>query len=168
VKGSYECVGGELGGDFEFRKGVVDLRQYRKISRVHFLDLRVLGGAIDAGRRGGAEGEIDGFAAIPTQERFFLGGIGTMRATQFKSMQGDRMFLANAEVRVEVFHDFQAAIFADVGDAWVEEGEDFDLNTDAGIGFQDSDSSFRINFAKKMDRGAEDDIFISVRIRRMF
>jgi outer membrane protein assembly factor BamA len=90
-----------------------------------------------------------------------------MRATQFKSLAGDRMLLANAEFRVEIFRDFQAAVFADIGDAWNSQETDADIHTDAGIGFQDSESSFRVNLAKKMDRD-DDEIFVSARIRRMF
>jgi hemolysin activation/secretion protein len=111
---------------------------------------------------------LEGFAAIPVQERFHLGGVGTMRATKFKSLVGDRMLLANAEMRVEIFEDFQAVVFADVGDAWVAATEDLDLHTDAGIGFQDSDASFRLNLARKLDRDAEGGVFISARINRMF
>ncbi len=178
VGAAYEWAGEEFGGDFRFRKGVLDVRRYQEISPGYFADLRLSGGHLTRGERwmeteaadfGATNGvaKVDGWDAYPLQERFYLGGAGTMRATRFKSISGDRMLLANAELRVEIFRKFQAAVFADVGDAWSARTEDPEIHTDAGIGFQDSESSFRINFAKKMDRN-DDEIFVSARIRRMF
>jgi outer membrane protein assembly factor BamA len=168
LRGSYGWTGGGLGGDYEFRKGTVDLRRYMKLSRGRYFDVRLAGGALDKARRGAGDEPVLGYDAAPVQERFYLGGTGTMRATQFKSIVGDRMVLMNAEMRVNVFDDLQAVVFADVGDAWIEDTESADLHTDAGIGFQDSDSSFRINVAKKLDRESDEGVFVSARIQRMF
>lgn len=167
---SWEWAGHDLGGDFEFQRGKVDLRRYLKLTPDHFLDIRVLGGAIEDARRDDDTPEgLSGFEAIPVQERFYLGGIGTMRATRFKSLAGDRVFLANVESRVEIFRDFQVVVFTDLGDAWVEDTADFDLKVDAGIGFQDSDANFRVNLARKVDdRDGDDGLFVSARINRMF
>ncbi len=165
--GTWEWAGRELGGDFDFRRGVADFRRYQKLSPGHHFDFRLMGARIDRARRDIPGGELVGFEAIPVQERLYVGGVGTMRATQFKSIAGDRMLLANAEVRVDVFEDFQVAVFADVGDAWIAADRDPNLHTDAGIGIQDSDNSFRVNFAKKMDRD-DDGIYVTARIRRMF
>lgn len=170
VTAGQEWAGGELGGDFEFRRSTADFRRYLKLSRRHYFDLRLAGGLIDEARRGGDAGELRGFDAIPVQERFYLGGVGTMRATQFKSLAGDRFALGNAELRVEVLRNLLVATFVDVGDAWVTGDDEMDLKTDVGVGFQDSDSSFRLNVAKKIAgaRRDEDGIFISGRIQRMF
>jgi outer membrane translocation and assembly module TamA len=116
-----------------------------------------------------ASGDIEGWGAVPVQERFYLGGTGTMRATQFKSIAGDRIVLANAEVRADVFRDLQLALFTDLGDAWVDDAGEFDLKADVGVGIQDSDSNFRLNIATKVDdRPGDDDVIVSARIRRMF
>jgi hypothetical protein len=70
---------------------------------------------------------------------------------------------------VDVFRDLQAAVFADLGDAWIEADDEFDLNADAGVGFQDGDSSFRLNVARKVDdRPGRGDVLVSARIQRMF
>ncbi len=166
---TWEWAGGRLGGDFRFQRGTVDVRRYAKLSPRHEFDIRVLAGLIHDGRRVLDGVPVEGFEAVPVQERFYLGGVGTLRATQFKSLAGDRMALGNAELRMDLFKDFQAAVFTDVGDAWVEKDAEFDLKVDAGIGFQDADSNFRINIARKMDRrDAADDLFVSARIHRMF
>lgn len=161
-------AGDRLGGDFEFQRGFTDLRRYAKLSRRHYFDFRLAGGVVHRARRDGSDGPLEGYAAVPVQERFYLGGIGTMRATLFKSLQGDRMLLGNAEMRLEIFDDFQAAVFVDAGDAWVDGDADLDLKWDAGVGFQDSDGSLRLNVAKKMDRGNQPDIFFTARLQRMF
>jgi outer membrane protein assembly factor BamA len=163
-------AGRDLGGDFAFQRGTVDVRRYLKLAPHQHFDLRIAAGALDQAERTAASGERrEGFDAIPVQERFYLGGIGTMRATQFKSIVGDRMALANAEWRVDVFRDLQAAVFADLGDAWIEADDEFDLNADAGVGFQDGDSSFRLNVARKVDdRPGRGDVLVSARIQRMF
>jgi Omp85 superfamily domain/Glycogen recognition site of AMP-activated protein kinase len=166
---SWEWVGDGLGGDFAFQRGELDVRRYIKLSPDHFLDIRLLGAMIDQAHRTVDGLPLRGFAAIPLQERLYLGGIGTMRATQFKSLVGDRATLANVEMRVGVFDDFQAVVFTDVGDAWVEAADTFHLKTDAGVGVQDSDASFRINVAKKVDgREGDEGVLVSVRINRMF
>ncbi|NNE43943.1 MAG: BamA/TamA family outer membrane protein, partial [Gemmatimonadetes bacterium] len=166
---SWEQAGGTFGGDFGFRRATAEFRRYLKLSRGHFFDFRLAAGRMDDGERGASGGVITGFDAVPVQERFYLGGTGTMRATQFKSLSGDRMLLGNAEMRVEVFKDFQAVAFVDLGDSWIDGARNADLKTDAGIGFQDSDASFRLNVAKKVDGRPDDDgIFVSARIQRMF
>jgi outer membrane protein assembly factor BamA len=166
---TWEWAGGELGGDFRYQRGTVDVRRYVKLSPHHEFDLRVLAGLIhDAERRIGGV-PVTGFDAIPVQERFYLGGVGTMRATQFKSLAGDREALGNAELRLDVLRDLQIAVFTDVGDAWVEKDAEFDLKVDAGVGIQDADSNFRLNVAKKMDgRDGKDELFVTARIHRMF
>ncbi|MFN8178482.1 MAG: BamA/TamA family outer membrane protein [bacterium] len=165
----WDWAGRQLGGDFQFQRGTADVRRYLKLSPHQYFDLRLAAGTIQKAARIGAAGPLFGWAAIPSQERFYLGGVGTMRATQFKSLAGDRMVLANAEMRFDIFRDFQAAVFTDLGDAWVESAENFDLKVDAGVGFQDGDSSFRVNVARKMDgRPGRGDVLVSARIRRMF
>lgn len=164
-----EWAGRDLGGDFHFQRGTVDVRRYVKLAPHQHFDLRVAAGAVDQAKRTVDGQALYGWEAIPVQERFYLGGIGTMRATQFKSISGDRMVLANAEFRIDVFRDLQAAVFTDIGDAWIEAGDEFDLKADAGLGLQDGDSSFRLNVAKKVDsRPGKGDVLVSARIQRMF
>lgn len=152
---SGEYAGWELGGDYDYWKGVADFRHYHKLtSRVHF-DFRVMGGAI----RGTA----------PRQERFHLGGVGTMRAHDFKEMVGDRFFLANIEYRASVWGDLQCAFFADLGDAWeTEERRDFDLESDMGIGVLGEEGDIRVDLARRLGRGDDNDLVVTVRFARMF
>jgi outer membrane protein assembly factor BamA len=163
----WEWFGDDFGGDYRFQRGVADLRRYVTVSPGYWFDVRLVGGTIrDAASRVGGE-QVRGFEAIPFQERFYLGGIGTMRATVFKSLEGDRMFLGNAEIRVEVIRQVHLAFFVDAGDAWVAADSDPDLKVDGGIGLQDADSNVRLNLATKLD-GRGGDVTFSGRIQRMF
>lgn len=153
LEGDY--AGWELGGDRDYWRGIADLRRYQKLAPGLHLDFRLLGGSI----RGNA----------PVQELFRIGGIGTMRAHRLKELVGERMFLANLESRVSVTGDIQCAFFADLGDAWHREGrEEFDLESDMGIGLLDEDGDFRIDFARRLGRGVDDDLAVTVRLARMF
>ncbi|MFH1278171.1 MAG: BamA/TamA family outer membrane protein [Candidatus Eisenbacteria bacterium] len=151
-RGDYS--GWELGGDYDYWKGVADFRHYHKLtSRVHF-DFRVMGGAIQA--------------TAPRQERFFLGGVGTLRAHEFKELVGNRFFLANIEYRASVWGDLQCAFFADLGDAWdTEERRDFDLESDMGISVLGEEADVRVDLARRLGPG-DDDLVVTVRFARMF
>jgi len=163
----WEWFGGDLGGDYEFQRGTADVRRYITVSPGYWLDFRLSGGTIRDAVRGEGDEELRGFEAVPFQERLFVGGIGTMRATVFKSLQGDRMFLGNAEIRVELVRDVQLALFVDAGDAWIAADSDLDLKVDGGIGLQDADSNLRLNLATKLD-GRGGSVIFSGRIQRMF
>jgi outer membrane protein assembly factor BamA len=166
---AWEWAGGRLGGDFAFQRGTADVRHYLKLSPHHYFDVRLLGGLLTEASRDSSGGELRGLDAVPVQERFYLGGTGTLRATQFKSISGDRVVLANAELRMDVLRDLQLALFTDLGDSWADESGSFDLKTDAGIGIQDGDGDLRLDIARKMDgRPGGNDVTVSARLRRMF
>jgi hypothetical protein len=153
LQGDYS--GWELGGDRDFWRGIAEIRRYQKLSPKLHADLRVLGGRI----RGNA----------PDQELFRIGGVGTLRAHRLKELAGTRVFLANLEYRAAVWRDLECVFFADVGDAWRgEERESFDLESDMGIGLQDEDGDIRVDFARRLDRGASDDLVVTMRLARTF
>lgn len=150
-----DYAGWELGGDYDYWKGVADFRRFQKLSSRMHLDLRVMGGAIQA--------------TAPRQEMFFLGGVGTLRAHDLKELVGNRFFLANIEYRAAVWGDFQCAFFADLGDAWdTPERRDFDLESDMGIGILDDDGDIRVDLARRVGVGVDEDLVVTLRLARMF
>ncbi|MBM3321737.1 MAG: BamA/TamA family outer membrane protein [Candidatus Eisenbacteria bacterium] len=153
LQGDY--AGWELGGNHDYWRGIAEIRRFQKLApRLHF-DFRLLGGAI----RGNP----------PPQELFRIGGIGTLRAHRFKELVGERLFLANIEYRASVWSSLQTVFFADLGDAWRSgERETFDLESDMGIGLQNERGDVRVDFARRIDRGADEDIVVSLRLNRMF
>ena len=91
-------------------------------------------------------GSIEG--TPPLQERFYLGGIGTLRAHDFKELVGNRFFLANIEYRASVMEDLQVVFFTDMGDAWdTPERRDFDLESDGLVRADRLDRRVPMNWA---------------------
>lgn len=148
--------------DFLFNKYIVQSKSVLRLDRSTFLRWRVMGGS------------ITGIA--PDFKEFALGGIGTMRATEYKSMQGNAMVLSNAELIFGRSSDldigfleidgFYISLFMDSG--WTEFNSDLtttndpliafdnfafsELNHNAGVGI--GSDVFRIEFAKPIsDKG---------------
>lgn len=165
----WKWTGGERGGDYEYESGWFDVRRYLSVTPGQWVDVRLTGGLLRNARRAFHDGGLPekGFAALPHQELFYLGGVGTMRATQFKSIVGDRMLLANVEMRVEIVTDVQLAFFVDAGDAWIDAEDELRWNVDGGLGIQDGDANLRLQVATKLD-DREGEVIFSGRIRRMF
>ena len=99
----------------------LDVRQYIPITRRSQLALRGFAAA--------SEGNVRN----PT----FFGGLDTVRGYRFRSFVGDRGFFANAELRFPLidllatpiigFQGIRGVLFVDVGGAWYDEFEDFDV-----------------------------------------
>jgi len=108
-----------FGGDFNFRKYVIDLR--------HFIP-QGKGGTIGARARiGVAEGEV------PIFEEFRLGGVFSVRGLPEDALVGTKSLLINAEYRMPIDKEktFIGAIFAD----WASVGESFsEMKTGYGAG----------------------------------
>ncbi len=161
-------IRGEIGNltktsnDFLYNKFIVQSKSVLRLDRSTFFRLRVMGGS------------ITGLA--PEFKNFALGGIGSMRATEYKSMQGNAMMLSNAELifgrssNLDMgFIDvdgFYITLFMDSG--WTEFNPDLvntndpltaldnfafsEFNHNVGIGI--GSDEFRIEFAKPIsDKG---------------
>lgn len=161
-------VRGEIGNltktsnDFMFNKFIVQSKSIYRLDRSTFLRWRLMGGSITG--------------AAPDFKQFALGGIGSMRATDYKSMQGNAMVLSNAEIVFGRNSDldlgfvdldgFYFTLFLDSG--WSEFNADLLDNNDpliafdnfatselihnAGVGF--GSDMLRVEFAKPItDKG---------------
>ena len=87
-----------------------------------------------------------GLSTGQVPQRIRLGGSWTLRGFGFNDLQGDRFALGNVELRfplpvqarvgpLPVLRAVQAALFADMGDAWFE-GRRAHLNASLGFGFR--------------------------------
>ena len=105
----------------------VDLRQYIPLTRRSNVALRVFGAY------------SDGNVPNPT----YFGGLDTLRGYRFREFVGDRGFFTNLEVRFPLidvlatpfigFQGIRGVLFVDVGGAWYDDFEDFDVwDSDAG------------------------------------
>jgi Tol biopolymer transport system component len=99
----------------------VDARQYVNVTQRSNLAFRVAGFVSD--------GEF--------RQPFAFGGLDTVRGYDFRSLLGDRGFYANAEYRFPLidvlrtpilqFDTIRGVVFFDLGGAWFDEVENFDL-----------------------------------------
>ena len=99
----------------------VDFRQYLTLTRRSNLAFRFVGLV------------REGNFSTP----FYFGGLDTLRGFEFRSIVGDRGFFANLELRFPLidllatpifnFQGVRALFFLDVGGAWFDEFQDFDL-----------------------------------------
>ena len=107
-----ERAGGVLGGDFRFKRYLLDLRRYQPMGPGTRLDLRLRGGT--------AKGDL------PRQYVYRLGGFGSVRGYGF-TFAGDRSVLLNAQYWLDAdrhwadgspFEDLGLGVFFDAGAAW--------------------------------------------------
>jgi len=148
-----EIAGEELGGDYEFKKYWVDVRQYTRLAPNWYLDFR--------GYAGGAED------FLPPWKEHYVGGIGTLPARRFKEFRGNRVILGSLEYRLAISDDFLGAFFVHSGDAWNDGERAYDLKTDVGLAIQDSDHDFRVSYTKKSEDLSDDGVW-TLRLNRTF
>lgn len=146
-----ETAGGALEGDFTFHRWKGDFRAYVSPSPSHRLKTRLLLGT---------SGEDD---VVPLQRTFAIGGVGTLRATPFRQLRGNHLFLWNADWSWEVLRrsSKNAAIktglsvvaFSDLGIAWRSPSWDLARQRpawNAGLGLGTTDERLRVYAGKDM------------------
>jgi len=111
-----------LGGDFSFHRFIGSVRGARDLNTTHSVRTWLL-----LGLTGGD---------VPLPRRFFLGGLGTLRGRELKSVGGDNAALATVEWLVRLPSPFPGLVgFYDGGAAW-DEGGDHDWKSDLGAGLE--------------------------------
>jgi surface antigen Omp85-like protein len=163
-----ETAGGDLGGDFGYKRYTADLRAYFAPGPSHTAKVRAMLGTT-------SEGD-----ALPFQKTFAVGGIGTLRAYPFRQYRGRHMFLTNGDWTWELFKrssrnamlktGFAAVAFTDFGLAW--DAPTWDLGQrrpawDAGLGVGTTDETLRVYFAKDLRSGSSP-IQVTLRIARSY
>ncbi len=119
-----------------FQSASLDFRQYIQVTTRSNFALRAFAGASQ-----GNNSTI-----------YYFGGLDTVRGVDFRSLNGDRGFFANVEYRfplidllatpVVAFQGVRGVIFFDVGGAWYDEFEDFDLYDSDAKRFKDGLASY--------------------------
>lgn len=155
------------GGDFEYTRGLADLRSVLRLSPATTLSLRAVAGSAFAG-------------TLPRQREFTAGGIDGLRGHTFGAYRGNQIALAQAEYTVglwsisnELFEGgLHAIVFLDAGRAWQNASDRFDaarqpMQADGGFGFSTSEENVRIYFARNLQR-PDADFVVSLRLKRPF
>ncbi|MDK2896089.1 MAG: outer membrane protein insertion porin family [Candidatus Atribacteria bacterium] len=119
-----ELAGGAFGGDYDFNKYILDVRNFTDTGEDTVLALRLMGGIADT--------------YLPDYEKFGVGGVSTLRGYDLFEFEGEKMIVFNAEYRWEVAEDTQLVLFGDAGYAWaLDEAISFDsLKTGYGVGLR--------------------------------
>lgn len=163
-----ETAGGDLGGDFAYRRYTADLRTYFSPGPSHVAKARLLLGTT-------SEGD-----SLPFQKTFAIGGIGTLRGSSFRHFRGRHVFLANGDWAWELFKrssknamlktGLSLVAFTDFGLAW--DSAKWDLGHrrpawDAGLGIGTTDETLRVYFARDL-RAERSPIHVTLRIARAY
>ncbi len=161
----------DIGGDFDFERYIVEIRRYQPLSRYENINLRVFAGSSKN--------------TLPIQRRFYLGGLSTLRAFDYKVFEGSSMLLGNAEYVFDpsrifsgppifILEDFKMAGFFDIGavtdadiDGFMDSFENIDFKHNAGVGLMTHDEDFRIDFAWRTDQKG-DDLRVTFRLKHAF
>lgn len=119
-----------------FETASLDFRQYFHVTTRSNFALRAFAGAA-AGNR---------------PSPFYFGGLDTVRGVNFRSLSGDRAFFANFEFRFPLidllatpllaFQGIRGVVFFDVGGAWFNDFETFDLYDSDTKRFKDGVASY--------------------------
>ena len=173
---SGEVSNEDLGGDFNFKRAILDIRRYQPLSRYESFNFRI--------RIGTSEN------ILPLQKLFYLGGIGTLRGFGYKEFFGNRLFLTNLEYRFDperiligppswfIDDSFDIILFSDYGLSWYSEpdadmmnvfsGTKFkDLKSSIGFGLGDKEDHLRLNFAWRTDT-KEKKVSVYLRLKQTF
>jgi len=133
-----EYSGGIFQGDLDFVKTNLEENFYYPINKF-IIHTKTLFGIVE---------EIEGTEEIPIFERFFAGGIGTVRGYKERTLSpkdpttgepigGKILFAQNFELMYPIYQDIlKGIVFFDIGNVWDKwEGFD-DLKKGVGIGFR--------------------------------
>jgi outer membrane protein assembly factor BamA len=146
AKVTWERGGGGLGGDFDEWRVTADLRNYFRLAPNQSLSARILAGT----------GEGKG-GSLPAGRRYEIGGLGTLRGHNYRSLGGDHVALANLQYAFGVSRQGWLLFFADLGTAW-DAGNFFDqhIPIDLGTGFRLGESGPTLLVAHPLNESGGD------------
>ncbi len=159
-----------VGGDFDFEKVDAKVRGRLNLGEDAGFDIRLAAGSNLRGQ-------------LPAQERYLLGGLGTVRGYSYQSLMitdspqttdqygGQRMALGNLEYFLHLGKCLKLTLYYDVGMVW--ENKDAtpsfnQLKTSTGLGVNiGPGKGLRINMTQRLDDRSQPVVF-QLRIERMF
>ena len=152
-----------LGSDKEFLSYVGEAKWYWPVWDQLVLAANMEAGMVD---------EYGDTERVPIQERFFAGGPGSVRGYRYRTvgpkdennepLGGRYMLVGNLELTYPVTDTIRAAVFADSGQVWEDQGDIklSNLRSAAGLGVRvkipGSPMSFHVDWAWALDREAGD------------
>jgi outer membrane protein assembly factor BamA len=157
ARGIFEFGGGSAGGDYDFRKHVLDARKHIPITDSQTLTLR------------GTLGISSG-TDYPSHKLFHLGGRGDLRGYDYKEFGGKDLIFGQIEYLVRMNEDFDVIYFLESGS--VDYGTDTPRSDDSGGHKQDAGIGFRyeapwagwirLDFARAFEDDADVHVYLSL------
>lgn len=157
ARGVFEFGGGSAGGDYDFRKHVLEGRRHFSITETQTLTLR------------GALGLSSG-TDFPSHKLFHLGGRGDLRGYDYKEFGGKDLIFGQAEYQVKINESLDIIYFLESGKVGygteTEEADDSDGHRqDGGIGFRFEApwaGWIRLDVARAFDADADVNVYLSL------
>ena len=128
---------GLLGGDYDYTKYWAEVRLYYPFKLNELLGIE-LGFPTKEGKPWILASRVrygDSSGTVPYFEKYFLGGANTLRGYPRDYLFGDKVFLANLELRVPVEKGLELVVFNDWGYAWKKDESFSFSDLKRGIGF---------------------------------
>lgn len=137
IGGSVEMVGSFLGGDEDFYNGQLTFNKYFNFFKEHVIEVKNRLGVTDA--YGGSD-------KVPVFDRFYAGGLGTVRGFGPRrigpkeggdAVGGDTIYIFNLEYTFPIIQSFKGAVFFDLGqvadESYSLEGGEFAASVGPGL-----------------------------------
>lgn len=165
---SIETAGSFLGGDKDFLKCLAGATQYYSYFKNQVLELRIRGGVVD---------EYGDSNTVPIYERFYAGGINTIRGYDVRDVGpkdpesddpigGESMLIGNVEYSFPLIKNFKGAVFFDVGNVWSDIGDfgqgGFESSVGTGIRINTPIGPIKLDYGYPLDEDSNGRIHFSM------
>ncbi len=152
----------QLGSDTDFVQFSGGVRYLSRLSEKYQLVARATGGVIYAGN----------FFDVPASRRFFAGGDQSVRGFDFESLSpqdsegeltgGQRLTTASLEMRRQWRPNWQWAVFADTGRAYIDSSEPFHTGAGIGLRWQSPLGILALDVAKPVNSDLSDSVRLHI------
>lgn len=159
---NHEYAGGIIGGDVDYQKMVIENVFYKKLPLAVWA-VRLKGGYIWDDRN------------MPYQEKFSIGGMGSVRGYDQEAigplvdgMRRSRvMVVANTELRLAIFRSIELAYFIDAGGLWnilndISLTENTGVSAGVGVGYRSPIGPIRLDYAHRLKGPSGGNIYLTI------
>jgi outer membrane protein insertion porin family len=145
----FEYIGGFLGGGESFNIFEASWARYQKVWPGWISATRIKGGVVQ---------ETGDSPAVPTDDRFYIGGANTIRGFREKELGpatgSDIILIFNQEFRYPIIGKFWGSLFADIGNGYYKRSEikpeNLAISYGIGLQFISPAGPIRLDYARQL------------------